>query len=215
MRDGNIVALDAKSGRHLWHFQTSANMAASPISYAVDGRQFVAVAAGNVVYAFALPEAAARVTEAAAADRYAARRDGDVVRLDDGVTQTAVSIVPSVGNIAFELSVKGQNVLHWPFASVDAFKAKPSMSGIPFLGPWANRLDEPAFYANGRRYPFDMTLGNIRGGAIPIHGFLTTTDRWQVIDVHADSTIRWVTSRLDVSREPRGCGSGRSLTRSR
>jgi len=54
MKDGNFVALDAKSGAHLWHFQTGADMNASPISYAVDGRQFVAIAAGNVVYAFAL-----------------------------------------------------------------------------------------------------------------------------------------------------------------
>jgi len=56
IRDGNLVALDAKSGEHLWHFQTGANMAASPMSYAVNGRQFVAIAAGNTVYAFALPE---------------------------------------------------------------------------------------------------------------------------------------------------------------
>jgi alcohol dehydrogenase (cytochrome c) len=56
VRDGNIVALDAKSGEHLWHFQTGANIAASPMSYAVDGRQFVAISAGNTLYAFALPE---------------------------------------------------------------------------------------------------------------------------------------------------------------
>jgi len=56
IRDGNLVALDAKSGDHLWHFQTGANIAASPISYGVDGRQFVAIAAGNVVYSFTLPE---------------------------------------------------------------------------------------------------------------------------------------------------------------
>ena len=31
-------------------------MAASPMSYAVGGRQFVAIAAGNTVYAFALPD---------------------------------------------------------------------------------------------------------------------------------------------------------------
>ena len=48
------------------------------------------------------------------------------------------------------------------------------------MGPWANRLDEQAFYANGKRYAFDMSLGNVRGD-IPIHGFLTTTDQWQVI----------------------------------
>ena len=40
------------------------------------------------------------------------------------------------------------------------------------MGPWINRLDEQAFYANGKRYAFDMTLGNVRG-AIPIHGFMT------------------------------------------
>jgi PQQ-dependent dehydrogenase (methanol/ethanol family) len=56
LRDGNIVALDARSGRHLWHFQTGATMAASPMSYAVEGRQFVAISAGNTLYAFALPE---------------------------------------------------------------------------------------------------------------------------------------------------------------
>ena len=56
IRDGNLVALDARTGKHLWHFPTGANMSASPISYAVDGRQFVAIAAGNVVYAFVLPE---------------------------------------------------------------------------------------------------------------------------------------------------------------
>jgi alcohol dehydrogenase (cytochrome c) len=57
IRDGNLVALDAKAGKHLWHFSTGGSMAASPISYAVNGRQFVAIAAGNTVYSFALPEA--------------------------------------------------------------------------------------------------------------------------------------------------------------
>jgi outer membrane protein assembly factor BamB len=56
IRDGNIVALDARTGKHLWHFQTGAQIAASPMSYAIGGRQFVAVSAGNTLYAFALPE---------------------------------------------------------------------------------------------------------------------------------------------------------------
>jgi aldose 1-epimerase len=137
----------------------------------------------------------------AAAAEYAAQRSGDTVLLEDHTTQTVVSIVPSVGDIAFELRVKGQNVLHWPYASLDEFKAKPGMSGIPFLGPWANRLDEPAFFANGKRYAFDMELGNVRG-PIPIHGFLTTNNQWQVIEVNADADSAWVTSRLAFFREP-------------
>jgi alcohol dehydrogenase (cytochrome c) len=56
VRDGNLVALDAQSGKHLWHFQTGTTIAASPMSYAVNGRQYVAIAAGNTIYAFALPE---------------------------------------------------------------------------------------------------------------------------------------------------------------
>jgi PQQ-dependent dehydrogenase (methanol/ethanol family) len=55
-RDGNLIALDAKTGKYLWHYQTSGNHAASPISYAINGRQYVALTAGNVLYSFALPE---------------------------------------------------------------------------------------------------------------------------------------------------------------
>ena len=55
-RDGNLIALDAKTGKRLWHYQTGSNHAASPISYAVDGRQYVALTAGNILFSFALPE---------------------------------------------------------------------------------------------------------------------------------------------------------------
>jgi outer membrane protein assembly factor BamB len=55
-REGYLFALDARTGTSLWRFQTGAAIDASPISYAVAGKQFVAVAAGNVVYSFALPE---------------------------------------------------------------------------------------------------------------------------------------------------------------
>jgi alcohol dehydrogenase (cytochrome c) len=53
--EGNFLALDMKHGRPLWHFRTGGLIAASPFSYAVDGEQYVAIAAGNVIYSFALP----------------------------------------------------------------------------------------------------------------------------------------------------------------
>ena len=116
---------------------------------------------------------------AVSAQPYSASRNGDVVQLQDARRQVTVSILPSVGDIAFEMKVKGHDVLRWPYASIEEFKSRPALSGIPFVGPWANRLDEQAFYANGKRYPFDMELGNVRG-AIPIHGFLSSTDQWKV-----------------------------------
>jgi aldose 1-epimerase len=138
----------------------------------------------------------------ARAQQYTAQQNGDLVELRDAKHDVSVSIVPSVGNIAFDMTVKGQKVLRWPYASLEEFKARPSMMGIPFMGPWANRLDEQAFYANGQRYPFDMELGNVRG-AIPIHGFLTTTDRWKVTETKADASSARATSRLEFFRNPK------------
>lgn len=54
--EGNLMALDAKSGKALWNFRAPGVISASPMSYAVDGKQYVAITAQNMVYAFALPE---------------------------------------------------------------------------------------------------------------------------------------------------------------
>ena len=50
------IALDAKTGKRLWHYQTGSNHTASPISYAVHGRQYVALTSGNILFSFGLPE---------------------------------------------------------------------------------------------------------------------------------------------------------------
>lgn len=55
-REGTLAALDAKTGKHLWHFQSGAGMPASPMSYAIEGKQYVAIAAGGLIYNFGLPE---------------------------------------------------------------------------------------------------------------------------------------------------------------
>ena len=152
-------------------------------------------------WAFIVVGALGPLAPSALAQPYSAHHDGEVVRLEDAKAQTVVSILPSVGNIAFDMTVKGHHVLRWPYASLEEFRRRPALSGIPFVGPWANRLDEPAFYANGRKYAFDQELGNVRG-PIPIHGFLSTTSEWRVVDLQADTRAAWVTSRLDVSKQP-------------
>lgn len=45
--DGNLLAMDAESGSELWRFQTGASVSASPISYQIDGEQYLAVYAGG------------------------------------------------------------------------------------------------------------------------------------------------------------------------
>lgn len=54
--DGSFAAVHATSGKRLWSFRANTMWKASPMTYAVEGRQFVAVAAGGVILTFALPD---------------------------------------------------------------------------------------------------------------------------------------------------------------
>ncbi len=55
---GAFAAVDARTGRTLWHFQASSSPKSGPMTYTVNGRQFVAVTSGSNVLTFALPERA-------------------------------------------------------------------------------------------------------------------------------------------------------------
>ena len=52
---GSVEAVEARTGRPLWHFNTGQTMRASPMSYMVDGVQYVALCAGSDVFSFSLP----------------------------------------------------------------------------------------------------------------------------------------------------------------
>ena len=52
----SLEALDARNGKPLWHFNTGQAITASPMSYEVDGEQYIAIAAGSDVLTFALPK---------------------------------------------------------------------------------------------------------------------------------------------------------------
>jgi alcohol dehydrogenase (cytochrome c) len=53
--EGNFIALDGVSGKPLWHFQMGGAVYASPMTFSVDGKQNIAIAAGSAIYAFGLP----------------------------------------------------------------------------------------------------------------------------------------------------------------
>jgi alcohol dehydrogenase (cytochrome c) len=54
--DRYFYALDARTGERLWQMALSGSVEGSPMSYSVDGTQYVAVAAGNTLFAFSLRE---------------------------------------------------------------------------------------------------------------------------------------------------------------
>ena len=51
----SFEAVDAETGNALWHFNTGQSFSASPMTYAVDGVQYVTISAGSDVFSFALP----------------------------------------------------------------------------------------------------------------------------------------------------------------
>jgi alcohol dehydrogenase (cytochrome c) len=56
--DHHLVAVDATTGEHLWHFNTGQQLFSSPITYMVDGKQYVTMVSQTDVLTFALFEEA-------------------------------------------------------------------------------------------------------------------------------------------------------------
>ncbi len=145
-----------------------------------------------------------------AADTYTAEKTTDhgieVIRLTDAARGVSVSIAPSLGNRAFELNVHGNNLLYFPPPDIAAFRDSGArqLNGVPFLAPWANRMAGGGFWANNRKYRFNPDLGTVRldRDDIAIHGMLTSSPLWEVIDLGANGRSAHVTSRLQFWKYP-------------
>lgn len=53
--EGGFLAADSRTGRELWRYQLGAPLYAPPGTFTIDGRQYVTIAAGSTLTAFALP----------------------------------------------------------------------------------------------------------------------------------------------------------------
>jgi aldose 1-epimerase len=139
---------------------------------------------------------------------YSAREtaiDGvEVVQLSDARHGIEVSIAPPIGNIAYEMKAGGKNILWSPFDSPAELQAQPKLCGIPFLAPWANRLDGDAYWANGARYQLNSDLGNLRRdpNGKPIHGLMLFSE-WTLAGTRVDDLAAEATSRFEFWKHPK------------
>ena len=58
---GNLIAWDAASGAIVWHAHLTASVSNGPMTFWLDGRQYLVAGAGDTLYTFALPAEAARL----------------------------------------------------------------------------------------------------------------------------------------------------------
>lgn len=67
--EGNILALDPATGKTLWHLNAGGRVENSPMTYELNGRQYVVMAVQDALYAFALPQSVSTPLPKASAKR--------------------------------------------------------------------------------------------------------------------------------------------------
>ena len=113
-KEGYFFALDARTGELLWKASVGGQVNAGPMSYSVNGKQYVTIAAGNALFAFALP-------------------GGPMTR-----TQTTKSRLPFVSFVIFVIFVCVVG------AQSPAYKVPRTPDGQPDLqGFWTNATYTP------------------------------------------------------------------------
>lgn len=117
-----------------------------------------------------------------------------------------LGVVPGIGNLVYEFKVDGKDVL----VPVDSFReylaARSLGRGIPFMAPFANRIDREFYYFQEKKYLLNESLGNFlrdRKSHYPIHGLLAYDPRWEVVATGgSDATGAFITSRMEFYKYP-------------
>jgi aldose 1-epimerase len=144
-----------------------------------------------------------------AVDNYAVKKEvvegHTTYHLLDSKLKMDVGIVPDIGNLAYQFKVNGKDVLI-PVESFKDYLEKHTFGwGIPFLAPWANRIDSEYYYFEGKKYLLNQELGNFRRDQFnqPIHGLLAYDTRWKVMKTGGSNPEgAFVVSRLEFYKYP-------------
>jgi aldose 1-epimerase len=126
--------------------------------------------------------------------------------LIDAKRKMDFGVVPDLGNFAYVFTVNGKDVLITP-ESFKAYEEKHWFGwGIPFLAPYANRIDHDYYYFQGKKFLLNDALGNILRvppSNLPIHGLLVFDPRWEVAKTGgSDAEGAFITSRLEFYKYP-------------
>ncbi|HMD83854.1 MAG TPA: aldose 1-epimerase [Terriglobia bacterium] len=115
-------------------------------------------------------------------------------------------VVPDIGNVGYKFTVNGQDAII-PIESFGKYLEERWFGcGIPFLAPYANRIDHDYYFFGGNKYLLNNNLGNLLrtpDTKLILHGLLAFDPRWEVVQSRAsDDEGATLTSRLEFYRYP-------------
>jgi len=123
----------------------------------------------------------------------------------DSKLNMEAGIAPDIGNLAYQFKVNGKDVLI-PVESFKDYLEKRTFGwGIPFMAPWANRIDSDYYYFEGKKYLLNDSLGNIVRDDFkqPLHGLLLFESRWKVVKSgSSEAEGAFIVSRLEFYKYP-------------
>lgn len=125
-----------------------------------------------------------------------------VIQLRDQERDLLVSILPSRGNMAYELLHGGGNWLWSPFRDpLTEMDGSTALFGIPLLSPWANRLSSDTYKINGVEYTLNRRINNLRvdHNYLAIHGLVLFAP-WTIGDLGTDAHGAYLRSTLHFTR---------------
>jgi aldose 1-epimerase len=117
-----------------------------------------------------------------------------------------LGIVPDIGNFVYQFKVDGKDVLIAP-ESLKAYIERHWFGwGIPFLAPYANRIDHDYYYFQDKKYLLNDSLGNllrVPPANLVLHGLLVFDPHWEVVKTGgSDATGAFIASHLEFYKYP-------------
>lgn len=109
--------------------------------------------------------------------------------------------VTGAGMLGASLVHRGEQLL-WQGAGVGAYARERKFMGVPFLHPWANRLDGFSYRAGGHDVTLDpgSALLKLDSGGLPIHGLLTASRDWWLSELAVDRSGARLVASLEFDR---------------
>jgi galactose mutarotase-like enzyme len=120
--------------------------------------------------------------------------------LDDEEAGLRATWAIGAGMLGASLMYRGDELL-WQGAGVRGYVRERKFMGIPFLHPWANRLDGFSYHLHGHdvRLNRSSPLLKLDEHGLPIHGLLNASPDWSIAELEADADAARLTGAFEFA----------------